>query len=213
MAKLTAGIRAAGLGIISAMNRRPLAWLLAFPLVTAGSLTAHALAYQLVEPSPYARLDLLDRTGHGYLAAAPFVLGVCLAFVVAGLAAHAIAAVRRRPLEPPAAWPLALLPLLGFAFQEHLERLVATGDLPLGAAAEPSFLVGLALQLPFALAGLLAARLLGRAAEALGRALAGPPSSAPRLRPGAVARAVDAVLPPLAALAVPGSERGPPARR
>ncbi len=126
------------------MHRRPLAWLVAVPLMTAGSLTAHALAYRIVEPDSATRGDLLARTGHGYLAATPFLLGATLAVALAGLAAHAVGARRGRSPAQPAAWPLALLPPLGFMFQEHLERLVASGDLPLAAVAEPTFLVGLA---------------------------------------------------------------------
>ena len=56
------------------MNRRPLAWLVAVPLMTAGSLTAHALAYRIVEPDSATRGDLLAKSGHGYLASAPLLL-------------------------------------------------------------------------------------------------------------------------------------------
>jgi hypothetical protein len=190
------------------MNRRPLAWLVAVPLMTAGSLTAHALAYRIVEPDSSLRLDLLARTGHGYLASAPLLLGAALAVALAGLAAHAVGARRGRPPAQPAAWPLALLPPLGFMFQEHLERLVASGDMPLAAVTEPTFLVGLLLQLPFALVALVAARALGRAAEALGRAPKTP--QRPGLRPGVVPRPVVALLPNAPRLAAAHSGRAPP---
>jgi hypothetical protein len=177
--------------------------------MTAGSLVAHGLAYRLVAPDPDARVDLLARTGHGYLEAAPFVLGACLAFLLAGLAAHASRGfLRRAPARAPA-WPLALLPLLGFACQEHLERLAATGDLPFSAATEPTFLVGLALQLPFALVALVAARVLGRAAEVVGRALA-PALPRPALRPRTATRPVVALLPNAPRLAAAQSGRAPP---
>jgi hypothetical protein len=196
---------------MSLVNRRPLAWLLALPLMTAGSLVAHGLAYRIVAPQPDVRLDLLDRTGHAYLEAAPFVLGICLALLLAGIAAQVARALRRGSRSAPAAWPLAALPLLGFVLQEHLERLAATGDVPLAAVSEPTFLVGLALQLPFALAALVAARILGRAAEAVGRALA--TAAPPRLaaRPGAVRRPVVALLPNAPRLAYAHSGRAPPA--
>jgi hypothetical protein len=208
-AKLTAVVARVELGIMFRVNRRPLAWLLAFPLMTAGSLLAHGLAYRLVAPQSGARADLLDRTGHGYLEAAPFILGACLAFVLAGLAAHASRGSRRAPARAPA-WPLALLPLLGFACQEHLERLVATGELPFSAVTEPTFLVGLALQLPFALAALLAARLLGRAAEALGWALTGVTLPQPALRASPSRQPVVALLPNGPRLAAAHSGRAPP---
>ncbi len=190
------------------MNRRPLAWLVAVPLMTAGSLTAHALAYRIVEPDSATRVDLLAKTGHGYLASAPLLLGAALAVAIAGLAAHAVGARRGRSPAQPAAWPLALLPVLGFAFQEHLERLVASGDLPLAAVTEPTFLVGLLLQLPFALVALVAARALGRAAEALGRALKTPQRLG--LSPGVAPRPVVAFLPNAPRLAAAHSGRAPP---
>jgi hypothetical protein len=78
----------------------------------------------------------------------------------------------RRPSRPPL--PLfALLPPLGFAVQEHLERLTATGRVPDDLMTEPTFLVGLALQLPFALAALLVAYALRALGLGLGRAVAG----------------------------------------
>jgi hypothetical protein len=191
------------------MHRRGLAWLLAVPLVTVGSLSAHALVYRIVEPEPDARATLLETTGHGYLSATPFLLGTCLAFLVSGLLAVVLRS-RRGTATTPASWPLALLAPLGFAAQEHLERLVATGSFPSELPAQPTFLVGLALQLPFALAALLAARWLGRAAEAVGRAIAIPAATPPRpgaSAPGAVATVV---LPPRPALASGRSVRGPP---
>ena len=190
------------------MTRRPLAWLVAVPLMTAGSLTAHALAYRIVEPDSAGRLDLLTQTGHGYMASLPLVLGAAFAVAIAGLAAHASRALSGRPAAQPAAWPLALLPVLGFVFQEHLERLVASGDLPLAAVTEPTFLIGLLLQLPFALAALVVARALSRAAEALGRALRTPPR--PSARPRDARRPVVAVLPNAPRLAAAHSGRGPP---
>jgi len=190
------------------MTRRPFAWLVAVPLMTAGSLTAHALAYRIVEPDSATRADLLTQTGHGYLASAPLLLGAALAVALAGLAAHASGALRGRPAAQPPAWPLALLPVLGFVFQEHLERLVAWGDLPLAAVTEPTFLVGLLLQLPFALAALVVARALSRAAEALGRALRTPPRRS--ARPRDARRPVVALLPNAPRLAAAHSGRGPP---
>jgi hypothetical protein len=191
------------------VDRRGLAWLLALPLMTAGSLTAHGLAYRLAVPDPAVRAQLLRGSGHGYLAAAPFVLGICLALVLAGIAAYAARAARGAPAGRAASWPLALLPLLGFAFQEHLERLLA-GQAALDLASDPVFLVGLALQLPFALLALAAARAFGRAAETLGRALAPGRPQRLRPRPEAVRPGTEIVIGPRPPLALARSERGPP---
>jgi hypothetical protein len=186
-----------------------MAWLLAFPLMAAGTIAAHGLAYRLVVPDPQLRADVLDRTGHGYLAFVPVVLGTCAALLAAGLAG----ALRRGgggSNDVPAGWQLALLPPVAFTLQEHLERLLATGRFPLHAVADRSFLTGLALQVPFALLALLIARLLGRAALALGRALLAR-RSAGRVRPARGSRPrYGALLPRLPLLALGSAQRGPP---
>ena len=190
------------------MQRRGLAWLLALPLVTAGSLSAHALAYRIVEPEPAARATLLETTGHDYLAATPFVLGICVAFLAAGLLAVALRA-HRGARTASATWPPALVAPVGFAAQEHLERLAATGSFPVELAVQPGFLAGLALQLPFALLAVLAARWLGRGAEAVGRAISRVPAYGRVVPPGCPVFA-SVVLPRRPALASGRSGRGPP---
>jgi hypothetical protein len=62
--------------------------------------------------------------------------------------------------------------------QELLERLLHTGHLPWATVLQPAFLIGLALQLPFALAALLLAWALDSAAQAVGDALASRPRPA-----------------------------------
>ena len=160
--------------MMTRMPRRGLAWLLALPLMTAGSLAAHELAYRLVEADAGRRAGLLGGSGHAYLEATPFVLGTAAAFLAAGLLVLARNAWRGSRQYRPAAWPIALLPVVGFAVQEHAERIGSDAS-ALAAATEPTFLAGVALQLPFAVLALLAARWLGGAAEAVGRALAAPP--------------------------------------
>lgn len=183
-----------------------LPWLLAPPLMAAGSLLAHSLAYTLVEPGATERARLLRSTGHGYLAAAPVLLAGCVALVLAALVAYALRG-RRGGASPLPAWPLALVPLAGFVLQEQLERLVSGAPLD---AFEPTFLVGLALQLPFALAAVLLARRLARVAESVGRALVLAP---PRLRPRSIrARVPRSVLAARPELALAHPKRGPPPR-
>ena len=64
-----------------------------------------------------------------------------------------------------------LLPPIAFVVQELAERVVHTGHVSWTLVVQPAFLLGLAFQLPFALAALLIAWALDSAARAVGRAL------------------------------------------
>jgi hypothetical protein len=133
------------------VRRFALVLLLTVPLTAAGTLAAHTAAYALVDAPP-------DGV-HGYLGHLPqlltiLALPVLLALAVAGRA------------RSPRAWPFAAAALAAFVAQEHVERLAHTGELPF-LLDRPVFLVGLAVQVPFALAAWLAARLLIRVAAAL----------------------------------------------
>jgi hypothetical protein len=68
--------------------------------------------------------------------------------------------------------PFALLAPAAFVVQEHLETLLHTGAAPFGTVLQPTFLPGLLLQIPFALAGYAIARALVRLADGV-RALIG----------------------------------------
>jgi hypothetical protein len=181
--------------------------LLALPFVLAGTLAGHEAGYRLTTEDAAARADALAASGHAYLDLAPLAFGVATAFALLGFAllirvgAHG----GRTRLAP---WALAAFAPLAFALQEHLERQLSSGTFPWTAALEPSFLVGLALQLPFALAALALARWLGRAALDLGRALGAPPQPRLELVPALVPAGASPV--PVAALARGASERGPP---
>ena len=128
-----------------AMARRLLAWALVTPVAAAGILAAHALAYRVTgaDPGPL----------HDYLEHAPQVVGVLATIALVGFA------VQERSLGRRSAWKLAPLAPLGFACQEHVERLAHTGELP-WLLTTPTFLVGLALQVPVALVCVLVARRL-----------------------------------------------------
>lgn len=189
--------------------RQRLAWVATAPLMVGGLLTAHWFAYRLAIPDAHARANVLAHSGHGYLAYTPLALLVSLGVLLAALALRALAAFRgelRRPAISPA---IVLLPLVAFVVQEHVERLVYTGQIPWTAVLEPSFLVGLALQLPFALAALLVAWALDSVARAVGLALA---SSAPRPVLSAFVPAPASVPAPprLVGLARGYGERAPP---
>jgi hypothetical protein len=195
--------------MIGLVSRTRLPWLVAVPLMVAGSVSAHELGYWIVTPGATARARVLAETGHGYFEYLPLLLGVLAALLVATLALRVSRAARAGTGGPPA-WLFFVLPLLGFAAQEHLERLLHSGALPFDAALDPTFLVGLALQLPFALAALAVARALVAGAERLGDALAGDRRPA-RARPAAVPSPGPALeLPRIAALALGYAERGPP---
>jgi hypothetical protein len=157
------------------MERRRIAWLLSLALMAVGGLLAHLLAYRFVAPHPHARGRMMESTGHAYLDHLPFCLAVCGAVMGFALLACIVGRLRGgRPLHAPI-WLFALVPLVGFTVQEHLERLLHSGTLPYLAVLEPTFAVGMLLQLPFALAAFLAARALLALAVALIETLgAGP---------------------------------------
>jgi hypothetical protein len=178
----------------------------ALPVMLAGSQAAHALAYRIVFPQSSLRLQVLAATGHGYLARLPLVLGIAGAAGLVGLGAAALDTARGRRVRdlPPAAF--ALLPPLAFALQELLELSLHTGTFGWRAALAPTFLPGLALQLPFALVAYVAARLLLRAAVRLGEGLARA-----RLAPAPVVSLGSAPVAPLRRSACTGaSPRAPP---
>lgn len=154
--------------------RRRLAWGLVLPLVVAGSQAAHALAYELVYPQAGIRGLHLASTGHGYLAWLPLVLAVGGAVAVVSLVSAALDAARVRPAREVPALAFALLPPAAFALQEVLELSLHTGHFGWRAVLAPTFLPGLALQLPFGLAAYLVAHVLLRTAERIGLSLASP---------------------------------------
>jgi len=155
--------------------RRGLAWLVATPLMLAGSEAAHLLAYRFVYPEAHVRVLALATSGHGYLARVPLVLGAGVAIALLSLVVAAFDAARGRSVRALPAWAFAVLPPLAFVVQEVLELSLHTGALGWRAVLAPTFLPGVALQAPFALAAYVAARMLLRAAERLGRIFADRP--------------------------------------
>lgn len=174
---------------------RPLPWLLSLPLMAAGCLGAHSLAYRLVGSDE-------PEVSHSYLTLAPLVLAIGVALGAVGAARSAL---ERRTQGGAPAYLFALLPPLGFTLQEFLEHAFIAGALPL----EPAFGVGLLLQLPFALCALLVARSLLRVAETAGELLRRVIST--RRRPPVLLRPplID-VRPRIGALASAQAGRAPP---
>jgi hypothetical protein len=152
--------------------RHRAAWLIPLPLVVASWLGAHSLAYWLVSPGGTGHMGLHTVSGHGYLGYAPALAVWGLALVLAGLVLCVGDGLQGRRPSPPPVRVFVFLPPVGFAVQEYLERLIGTGGIPHDLVLEPTFLVGLALQLPFALAALLVAHALNALGFGIGRALA-----------------------------------------
>ena len=193
------------------MSRRLIAWLVTLPLAVAGTQVAHVLAYRLTTATSSERAHALSASGHGYAAYVPLALAigaVLVAFALAAEVRQIATGPARSPLRPTA-WHFAVVAPALFACQEHLERLLHSGGFPWGVVLGASFLVGLLLQLPVALAAYLLARLLLRAARSIGDLLA-------RRRPGRVWvstarwRVSDFIAPLLPALAHGYGSRGPP---
>ena len=192
--------------------RRSLAWLVAVPLMLAGSQAGHALAYRFAYPDLPVRVQALVATGHGYLRWLPLTFAIAGAIVALSLVVTVVDAARGRAQRALPAWAFALLPPLAFAVQEHVERLLHTGVFPWHEAGTPTFVPGLGLQLPFALLAYVAARLLLRTAERAGRAVARVAPPRPRLA-APVALATPAAEPrrPRVPLISRGlAKRGPP---
>jgi hypothetical protein len=154
------------------MSRRRLAaWLIALPLMVAGSQVAHVFAYRLVYPQLQVRTRELLVTGHGYMGHAPLFFALCAAVELVAVLSAVAGSIRNGAAAPVPAWAFGLLPPLGFAAQEFLERWLSGVLFPWWMVLQPTFRVGLLLQLPFGLAAYLIARLLLRVADEVGRAL------------------------------------------
>jgi hypothetical protein len=190
--------------------RRFALWAVVLPLLLAGTEAAHALAYRIVYPVASVRWQVLAASGHGYLGYAPLAFGVGTAILFAGLASTAVDAACRRPVRPLPAWAFATLPVVGFAVQEFMERLLASDAVPWWTFAQPTFRVGVLLQLPFALVAYVAARVLLRVGRELGRTVAGRAPHVAVAAAPAMRRPVAAELPRSSVLPRGWSERGPP---
>jgi hypothetical protein len=190
--------------------RRRLPWLLALPVMAAGSLAAHSLSYLFVSARAAENgAEMSERTSSGDASYLLLFLGILGATGFVAAIARLLLGGRRRAIEL-APWLFFVLPPLAFAMQEFAERLLRAEAFPFHAALEPRFLLGLLLQLPFGLLALLVARALLRGVERLVRALAR--SWTPRLRATvswSPRQAFD--LPRIPALALGHPQRGPPA--
>ena len=156
------------------MSRRNVVWLITLPLALVGSQVAHAAGYRLATGEGELA-HALASSGHGYLAYAPLALAVCAAFVVIALARELICALGGdETASRPSALAFSVLAPAIFIAQEHFERLTHGGAFPTSLLVEKTFVLGLALQVPFALVAYALARILLRATRAVARLLASP---------------------------------------
>jgi hypothetical protein len=154
-------------------------WLIVLPLTLAGVEAAHALANAAFgSPADAAELFEGARSGAGPL---PLAGAVALACVLVGL----VRRVADGSCARAAALPFALLPPAAFLALESVESLLHSGTLPAPGA---TLVCGLALQLPFAVAGYLLARALLRLGDGVRRVLAGLRRAPLPVEPAAPAR-------------------------
>lgn len=188
--------------------RRAFVWLVAVPVVLGGAQLAHAADYWLIAPDAHERAELLAGTGHGYFQYLPFVVALFGALLVAGFVAVSWSTGCGATPVPRDRWLLGSLPVITFVLQEYLERFLHDGAFPWSTAMEPAFALGLVLQVPFAIVAYGIARLLLRAAEAIGRRCLRRRQVRPPVPALLVPAPVD--LPRLASLASGYPSRGPP---
>jgi hypothetical protein len=196
------------------MTRRHAVWAIALPLAVTSWLGAHRLAYWVAAPGAEEHMVLRAEHGHAWLGYMPAFALWGMTLVIAGLVLCAGEGLRgRRPSRPPVRL-FAVLPPVAFVVQEHAERLLGSGSMPLDLVLEPTFLVGLALQLPFALAALLLTRALYALGVGLGRVFATRLPVGRALPYGCPARVKLPASPTLVApalLALGHGQRAPPA--
>jgi hypothetical protein len=167
------------------MNRRRLPWLLSLGLIAVGSVTAHTLGYLAFAGSGERGAEVAE-SSHGPAAHLPLVLAILAAAIVVGVVSRIVSTVRGRAPGGASARLFFVLPPLGFAVQEAIERFIHVESFPWNGLHEPAFLSAMLLQIPFGVIAYLAARWLTRVAVRLGRMLAGRGPQLPRRAPAAV---------------------------
>ncbi len=192
--------------------RQRLPWLLALPLMAAGSFTAHSMTTVLVGARTETGNESAERASGGTAGHLTLVIGFLAALALVVLARRLLSR-HGREHRAPSAVSFALLPPLSFALAEVAERVLHAESFPFQPALEPRFLIGLALQAPFGLLAFLLARLLLPVVERIARALARPrPISGVRRRPPVMRLPIACELPRIPALALGYPQRGPPVR-
>lgn len=200
---------------VRSLRQRRAGWLVALPVATASWLSAHCLAFVLVPPAGGEHMHHHAEGGHPYFASTPVLIAALVTVLAAGLVLCVGEGLRGGTRGPaPPALLFALLPPLGFVVQEHVEDLVRTGSLSGQLITEPTFVAGLALQLPLAVGALLLCRGLYALGYGLGRFLARRLDVATRLErnsPAVQRRPASVMLVAPSVLASGHCSRAPPA--
>ena len=189
------------------MRRTRTPWLLALPLMLGGSLAARWLASVCLPHAEASGAEGPHHTESGFLLAQqlPTIAGVLAVLALAGLVQTARHAHERTRSRPAPVWVFLCLSPLAFLGQELAELASGSEALTLG----PHLLLGLLLQLPFALAAYWFARVLKHLAEHVVHAFARLPRLAGRAV--RVERALEAELKRQSVLALGYPGRAPPA--
>jgi hypothetical protein len=140
-----------------------------------GWAAAHAIAHQAVMPGGE---QLRQSSLQAYLRYVPSSLALCLTLALA-LAAGAALGLRWRRASGRSLWMFGVVPVLGFAGHALAEPLIAgsatlASTVSRGAALTPVLVVGLLVQIPFALVAVALASGILRAAEGLAHVLVAP---------------------------------------
>lgn len=167
------------------MNHRRLPWLLSLGLIAAGSVTAHALGY-LAFAGSAERGDEVAEHSHSVAAHLPLILAILAAAIVVGAVSHIVSTIRGHSPRRGPIRSFFVLPPLGFAVQEAIERVMHVESSPWNGLHEPAFMMALLLQIPFGVIAYLAARWLTRVAVQIGRTLAGRGPEIQRRAPDAL---------------------------
>jgi hypothetical protein len=166
---------------------------------------AHTVAHRAVMDEG----AMAKQTGaEAYLSYLPTSLVLCLALALP-LAAGAAVGRRWRGTSIRSLWLFGLVPIFGFLGHSAEPLLAGDGALSHLAGLIPVALVGLLIQIPFALVAVGLARRILWLAEVLVRALAGPRTTSRVAEPDARPRPESRTLPAFA-LDLSATERGPP---
>jgi hypothetical protein len=156
--------------IVGAVRRRRLLVPVLLALSGLGWAAVHALAHRAVMPEASMSATGVD----GYLSYLTTSLALCLALALP-LAAGAALGKRWRSTSARSLWLFGLVPVLGFVGHELAESLLGGARGPSNPSVlAPVVLVGLAIQVPFALVAVGLARRVLWLAESLARAFVQP---------------------------------------
>jgi hypothetical protein len=158
------------------------AWLVTAPLALAGVEVAHATANRLVG-APASELFESAESGRGALG---LVVALLSAVVLGALAGRVLGLWSESARGRVVAAPFALPPPVAFVLLEAGEAIADGGAVGWHWLTAPVFAVGLALQLPVAVAAYALARLLLRLSDGIRRLVVRHAPPRPRRPPAAV---------------------------